>query len=87
MNEHACGTALVPVRSDTRWFQDLVLADGCSASAVLFLRGRVAFAHTDHVGRSRPDFASCLVAYGRRDGEVLSACGLPGRCVILCFCC
>lgn len=59
MCEHRNGIALVPSRTETRWWQ---LAAGC-ADAVCFLRDRLHHVRPDG-SASRSSFASCLFAWG-----------------------
>lgn len=79
---HDRGTALVFARTDTRWWHRLVFE---GASAVRFLEGRLHFHRPD--GTRAPLNAggpSAIVAYGRRDAEILrDATSLGGRCFVL----
>lgn len=77
MADHGRGTALIFARTETAWFHDYVWA---SATAALFLRGRVHF--HDHSGRRAPVNAgapSVLVAYGRDDALALRRSGIDGQ--------
>jgi hypothetical protein len=70
MAEHNCGTALIFARTETDMFHESVWP---RASAILFLRGRLHFHHSD--GRRAKDNAgapSCLVAYGEKDAVTLA---------------
>ena len=68
------GIALIPARTDTKWFHDLVLP---KANSILFMRGRVRFLYH---GKSQgsPAFPSMLVAYTRYDTEMLKKSGIKG---------
>lgn len=75
------GTALIFARTETEMFFDCVWR---SASAILFLEGRLHFHYP--TGKRAPHNSggpSCLVAYGKRDAEILRNCGLPGHFVLL----
>lgn len=79
MGRHGHGTALVFARTETAMMFDHVWG---VASAILFLEGRLHFHYPD--GRRAEANAggpSCLIAYGRRDADVLARCGLPGALV------
>lgn len=81
--EHGIGTALLFHRHDAAWFADGVL-EHPSTTGMLLLRGRVKF-HKP-VTYDAPDNGgapSTLVAYGHRDAEILSTCGLRGTFVAL----
>lgn len=54
------GLALVFMRSDTRWFQDAVLA---TARYLLLWRGRIRFCREDGTPGQAPNAASVLVAW------------------------
>ena len=79
MARHGCGTALIFARTETEMFFAHVWR---SASAVLFLEGRLHFHFPD--GRRAPHNSggpSCLVSYGTRDAEILLNSGLAGHFV------
>ena len=76
LTEHDNGVALVPARTDTVWFHELVFGH---AWAVLFLKGRIQFERADGRRRSGSPFPSCLVAYGRANVASLLECGFDGR--------
>ncbi len=79
--DHGRGVLLVFARTETGWFQEGVWG---GASAVLFLRGRLAFYRPDGSPAGASAGApSCLAAYGEADAELLAKCGLPGRVVRL----
>lgn len=79
MAEHRNGIALVPARTETRWFIETVWE---AADAVLFLYGRPHFYHPDGTrGRSNSGAPICLVAYGPEAADRLRECSLEGRYV------
>lgn len=81
LSEHGNGIALIFSRTDTRAFHDYVFG---TASAVLFLRGRVNFHRPDGTGGEKGSGSgSCLVAYGNENVRVLEKCGLAGQLVYL----
>nr|WP_239652141.1 phage N-6-adenine-methyltransferase [Mycobacterium sp. UM_NZ2] len=76
---HGHGTALIFARTETAGFVETVWR---SATAVLFLHGRLHFHHPDGTRAvANAGAPSCLVAYGRRDADLLEASGLPGTYV------
>ncbi len=78
---HGDGIALVFARTDTAWFQEAVFG---RASALLFLRGRVAFVRPGADGRrSHSPAPSVLVAYGTTNAQALKMSGLGGVNVAL----
>jgi hypothetical protein len=77
--EHGNAVALVPARTETRWFVKTIwnVADG-----VLFLHGRPHFHHVDgRRGAANSGAPICLVAYGASALSRLQTCGLPGSLV------
>lgn len=77
--DHGIGTALVFARTETAWFAQHVWT---RADAILFLAGRLHFHRSD--GSRAADNAgapSCLVAYGRRDADLLAGAELDGALV------
>ena len=79
MAEHNDGIALVPARTETRWFVTTVWEP---ATAVLFLHGRPHFHHPDGTrGKANSGAPICLVAYGNRARGRLATCGLKGSLV------
>lgn len=76
MAAHGHGTALVFARTETSWFWETVWQ---CATAVLFLAGRVYFHHpSGRRARANAGAPSVLVAYGKRDADLLGASGLSG---------
>ncbi|ALX67076.1 DNA N-6-adenine-methyltransferase (Dam) [Microbacterium sp. XT11] len=73
---HGHGTALIPVATGTRLWQEVVFPH---ATAILFYRHRVTFIHPkgDSGGMVSPA-ASALIAFGNRDATALRDSGLPG---------
>ena len=79
---HGQGMALISARVETSWFFEHVWE---SASAILFIKGRVQFWRGDgrpslRNGSSSP---SVLVAYGPEDAARLKTCGIPGAYIPL----
>ncbi len=58
--EHGNGIALIPARTDTRWFQDYVFQP---ASAILFLKGRIKFIGSKHYAKNPCSFPCVLASY------------------------
>lgn len=73
---HGQGTALIPVATGTKLWQEVVFP---FASGILFYRHRVTFTHPkgDKDGMVSPA-ASALIAYGAEDARLLEQSGLPG---------
>lgn len=77
--DHGNGIALVPARTETRWFVATVWQ---RADAVLFLHGRPHFHHPDGTrGRANSGSPICLIAYGRTAVDRLFRSGLAGSLV------
>lgn len=86
MVHHGIGTALVHARTDTQWFKPIFE----SASALLFLTGRVSFCRPDGTlqlmksGKQGNSGAPVvLAAFGYDDADILALCGLDGAFVPL----
>lgn len=82
MGQHGKGIALVPARTETRWFVKTIWR--CtSVTGVLFLHGRPHFHHPDGTrGRTNSGAPICLVAYGVTPAiQRLRDCGLAGSLV------
>lgn len=74
--DHGTGTALVPARTDVNGFHQTIFE---RAAGILFLRGRLTFLRADgSIPPGNSGAPSCLIAYGKRDAELLTACRLPG---------
>lgn len=79
MAEHGNGIALVPARTETRWFVSEVWN---AAEAVLFLHGRPHFHHGDGTrGKANSGAPICLIAYGDAAANRLDTCTLLGSFV------
>lgn len=77
LGQHGNGIALIPPRMGAQWFHDIVLRH---ATAILFLRGRVAFIDPTTGQPVKGNNAdSILVAYGRDNARVLAHCDLDGK--------
>lgn len=82
MVEHNSGTALIFARTETVIFFETVWD---KATAVLFLKGRLAFHRRDGslpasaAGGGNAGAPSVLIAYGPNDAARLKACGLAGK--------
>ena len=70
MAEHSNGLALIFMRPDTRWFQDMVLA---TAKYLFLLRGRIRFCRIDGTPGQAPNAASCLVAWSNSELPLLES--------------
>jgi hypothetical protein len=75
---HGRGTALLPSRTETGWFQFAV----ARASAVLFLERRIAFLNPDGTPVDNNTVGSCFMSYGIYDREKLRNSGLAGWLVV-----
>lgn len=73
---HGEGIALIPPRVGSRWFQNEVFD---KADSVLFLKGRIAFLDDNLKPLSGNNADSILIAFGNRNTDALSLCGLPGK--------
>ena len=69
------GIALLPVRTDCKWFHELVAK---RADALFFLKGRVRFIDKNGRKAGSPAFASMLVSYTAEDTEAIRKSGLLG---------
>lgn len=79
MADHGNGIALVPARTETRWFVTTIWQ---RAESVLFLHGRPHFHYPDGArGRANSGVPICLVGYGANSHHRLLTCGLPGSLV------
>lgn len=70
---HGDGVAIIPARVDTALFHECVFG---VADAVNFMRGRVRFQLPDGTRADPAAFPTCLVAYGKRNAQVLA--NVPG---------
>lgn len=78
---HGRGTALIFARTETKSFHEHVWG---TATAILFLLGRVTFLDSEGVpARANSGAPSCLVAYGADDAVALADSDLDGQLVWL----
>lgn len=78
---HGNGLALLFARTDTADFERTVWK---MATAVMFLRGRLRFFHSNGVESKKNGGApSCIVAYGAECAAVLDSCAVRGHVVHL----
>jgi hypothetical protein len=80
MVEHGSGIAFIFARTETKMFFNYVWE---SASAILFLKGRVKFLNEDFVAPAAANAPSVLIAYSDFDAEVLRQCSIPGKFIDL----
>lgn len=74
--QHGNGIALVPARTDSRWFQEIAWPN---AAAALFLRGRQRFYKVDgSIGAFGAAMPLVLFAFGESNRETLLTCGISG---------
>jgi len=66
--KHGNGIALVPARTDTKWFHSLVWQ---SADGVFFKKGRIKFFRENGELGKQPSFPPCLIAYGQSNADIL----------------
>lgn len=79
--EHGNGIALVPARTETRWFVKTIWN---AADAILFLHGRPHFHRIDGSRASANSGAPiCLIAYGDKAMRRLARCDLVGSLLYL----
>lgn len=75
MAKHGNGIALIFARTDTLMFQEYCF----TATAILFLKGRLSFYDVEGKKGGSAGAPSCLVAWGDEAAERLRTCGLPGK--------
>lgn len=81
MAKHHHGIALIFARTETELFHETVWN---TATAVLFLKGRLFFSRPDGLrANNNAGAPSCLVAYGASDVEVLQHSALDGKLIPL----
>lgn len=79
--DHGDGVCLIPTRTETKYFQELVFN---RADSVFFFKGRFKFHDVDGtLRRASPNFSSVLISYGRRNVEAIEKSGLLGKHIIL----
>lgn len=77
--DHYEAVALVPARTETRWFVSTVWN---RATSILFLHGRPHFHYPDgRRAKANSGAPICLVAYGDLARFRVRSCGLPGTLV------
>jgi len=76
MAEYNNGIALVFAKVEAKWFHDIVLAH---ATAVKFLYDRVKFHKPDGSVGTQPRNGSMLLAYGKKNAEILLHNPLKGK--------
>lgn len=81
--EHGNGIALTFARTETIWFFGTVW-DNPSATAILFLRGRIHFHYVDgRKAEANAGAPSVLIAYGEENARILKASGIDGKYIEL----
>jgi hypothetical protein len=81
MAQHKNGIAFIFARTETKAFFDYVWN---SATAILFLKGRVRFLLDDgSEAGDRANAPSVLIAYSEKDAYILKNCSIPGKYVYL----
>lgn len=72
---HGNGIALIPLHTDNRMWQNIILP---AATAIFFIRRRIAFTRPDAPSGGTSPYASVLVAFDNDNAEALKRCGLKG---------
>jgi hypothetical protein len=80
MSEHKNGIAFIFARTETKAFFEYVWN---SATAVLFLKGRVKFLNADYEVTGAANAPSVLIAYSDADADALQQCSIPGHFIRL----
>ncbi len=75
MADHGNGIALLFNRCDSKMFQDVIFK---TATAILFLKGRIKFLKKDGCIAGSPGCGSVLIAFGDDNAEILRTCGIDG---------
>ena len=65
LQNHGNGLALVFVRSDTKWFQNLEF------DAINLMAGRIKFLQSDLTSKTNAGTPSCLIAFGKENVNAL----------------
>jgi len=74
---HGNGIALIFARTETKMFFEQVWG---KADAVLFIKGRLYFYHSDGSrARANAGAPSVLIAYGKNNSDVLKNCNIAGQ--------
>lgn len=76
MSDHGNGIALLFNRCDSKMFQDVIFK---TATAILFLKGRIKFLKQDGSTAGSPGCGSVLIAFGDDNAEILRTCGIEGK--------
>lgn len=76
MSKHGNGIALLFNRCDSKIFQDVIFK---TATAILFLKGRVKFLKQDGCASGSAGCGSVLIAFGDDNAEILRTCGIEGK--------
>lgn len=80
MADHNNGIALLFNRCDNVMFHDIIFP---SAAAMKFLRKRIRFYRPDGTQGGSPGCGSVLIAWGKRNAEIIRDCKLEGKYVNL----
>jgi hypothetical protein len=80
MSEHKNGIAFIFARTETKAFFEYVWN---SATAILFLKGRVKFLNADYEVTGAANAPSVLIAYSDADADALQQCSIPGHFIRL----
>lgn len=80
MAEHNNGIALVFAKIESKWFHDIVL-DNAYAAKILY--DRIKFLKPDGTRGAQPRNGSMLLAYGRKNAEILQHNSLKGKFILL----
>lgn len=80
MAQHNWGIALVFAKIEAKWFHDIVFEH---ATAIKFLYDRIRFYRQDGTKGMQPRNGSMLVAYGKKDAEILSNNTIKGKFLYL----
>lgn len=76
MSKHGNGIALLFNRCDSKMFQDVIFQ---TATAILFIKGRIKFLKQDGSTAGSPGCGSVLIAFGEDNAEILRTCGIEGK--------
>lgn len=76
MSKHGNGIALLFNRCDSKMFQDVIFK---TATAILFLKGRIKFLKQDGSTAGSPGCGSVLIAFRDDNAEILRTCGIEGK--------
>ncbi len=81
MSKHKDGTVLIPARTDTAVFQEMVFE---RANSILFLKGRMTFYTPEGTkAKHNSGFSSVLIAYNESNSEKLLESGFEGKHICL----